>query len=221
MRYKKFYIIVLCLLFLLTGCVKGTVNIDFQNIDDVEMNVEILLPKSFYNSYATPIDELKNALKEKNFRDWQSEDLKKSINGVSYLGFNFIAPETINKLLLSFFYFNKQENNYHVEIYLNTINNIYDTSELKNISNYSLENLKDMGLEVNLNIIMPGEIIKTNVGKINNNKVQINLLDLLTQDKISTISLVSKEKTNNSFVINFIVIIILIFILYRIIRKSK
>ncbi|MFQ7840856.1 MAG: hypothetical protein ACLRHD_05405, partial [Thomasclavelia spiroformis] len=69
--------------------------------------------------------------------------------------------------------------------------------------------------------IMPGEIIKTNVGKINNNKVQINLLDLLTQDKISTISLVSKEKTNNSFVINFIVIIILIFILYRIIRKSK
>jgi len=142
----------------LTGCVKGNVNIDFQNIDDVEMNVEILLPKSFYNSYATD---------------------------------------------------------------LNTINNIYDTSELKNISNYSLENLKDMGLEVNLNIIMPGEIIKTNVGKINNNKVQINLLDLLTQDKISTISLVSKEKTNNSFVINFIVIIILIFILYRIIRKSK
>lgn len=207
--------------FFIDWCVKGNVNIDFQNIDDVEMNVEILLPKSFYNSYATPIDELKNALKEKNFRDWQSEDLKKSINGVSYLGFNFIAPETINKLLLSFFYFNKQENNYHVKIDLNTINNIYDTSELKNISNYSLENLKDMGLEVNLNIIMPGEIIKTNVGKINNNKVQINLLDLLTQDKISTISLVSKEKTNNSFVINFIVIIILIFILYRIIRKSK
>ena len=78
-----------------------------------------------------------------------------------------------------------------------------------------------MGLVVNLNIIMPGEIIKTNVGKINDNKVQINLLDLLTQNKISTISLVSKEKTNNSFVINFIVIIILIFILYRIIRKSK
>ena len=185
------------------------------------MNVEILLPKSFYNSYATSIDELKNALKEKNLKDWQSEDLKKSINGVSYLGFNFIAPETINKLLLSFFYFNKQENNYHVEIDLSTINNIYNTSKLKNIINYSLENLKDMGLEVNLNIIMPGEIIKTNVGKINDNKVQINLLDLLTQNKISTISLVSKEKTNNSFVINFIVIIILIFILYRIIRKSK
>ena len=68
---------------------------------------------------------------------------------------------------------------------------------------------------------MPGDIIKTNVGKIYDNKVQINLLDLLTQNKISTISLVSKEKTNNSFVINFIVIIILIFILYRIIRKSK
>ena len=98
---------------------------------------------------------------------------------------------------------------------------VKDENYLNNIDILELENLKDMGLEVNLNIIMPGEIIKTNVGKINDNKVQINLLDLLTQNKISTISLVSKEKTNNSFVINFIVIIILIFILYRIIRKSK
>lgn len=221
MRYKKFYIIVLCLLVLLTGCVKGNVNIDFQNTDNVKMNIELLLPKSFYNSYATSIDELKNALEEKNLKNWQSKDLKRSINGVSYLGFNLIAPETINKQLLSFFYYDKQENNYHVEIDLNTINNIYNTSELKNISNYSLENLKEMGLEVNLNIIMPGEIIKTNIGEINDNKVKINLLDLLTQNKISVISLVSKEKTSNSFVVNFVVIIALIFILYRIIRKSK
>lgn len=81
MRYKKFYIIVLCLLFLLTGCVKGNVNIDFQNIDDVEMNVEILLPKSFYNSYATSIDELKNALKEKILKIGKVKILKNLLMG--------------------------------------------------------------------------------------------------------------------------------------------
>ena len=56
---------------------------------------------------------------------------------------------------------------------------MYNVSELKNISNYSLENLKDLGLEVNLNIIMPGEIIETNIGKINDNKVRIDLLDFI------------------------------------------
>ena len=98
---------------------------------------------------------------------------------------------------------------------------MYNVSELKNISNYSLENLKDLGLEVNLNIIMPGEIIETNIGKINDNKVRIDLLDLLIQKNVSVISLVSKEKKSSSFVINFIIIIALIFILYRIIRKSR
>lgn len=133
-------------------------------------------------------------MKDKNLKDWQSKELKKSINGVSYLGFNLIAPETINKQLVSFCYFNKQKNNYYVEIDLNVINNMYNVSELKNISNYSLENLKDLGLEVNLNIIMPGEIIETNIGKINDNKVRIDLLDLLIQKNVSVISLVSKEK---------------------------
>ena len=84
---------------------------------------------------------------------------------------------------------------------------MYNVSELKNISNYSLENLKDLGLEVNLNIIMPGEIIETNIGKINDNKVRIDLLDLLIQKNVSVISLVSKEKKSSSFVINFIIII--------------
>lgn len=221
MRYKRFYIVTLCLLILLTGCVKSNVNIDFQNTDNIKMNIELLLPKNFYNSYAASIDELKNALKEKSLKDWQSKELKKSINGVSYLGFNLIAPETINEQLLSFCYFNKQKNNYYVEIDLNAINNMYNVSKLKNISNYSLENLKDLGLEVNLNIIMPGEIIKTNIGEINTNKVKINLLDLLIQNKMSVISIVSKEKRNSSFAINFIIIMALIFILYRIIRKSK
>lgn len=221
MKYKKFYIVILCLLSLLTGCVKSNVNIDFQNPKNIKMNIELLLPKSFYDSYADSIDELKNALKDKNLKDWQSKELKKSINGVSYLGFNLIAPETINKQLVSFCYFNKQKNNYYVEIDLNVINNMYNVSELKNISNYSLENLKDLGLEVNLNIIMPGEIIETNIGKINDNKVRIDLLDLLIQKNVSVISLVSKEKKSSSFVINFIIIIALIFILYRIIRKSR
>ena len=221
MKYKRFYIVILCLISLLTGCVKSNVNIDFQNPNNIKMNIELLLPKSFYDSYADSIDELKNALKDKNLKDWQSKELKKSINGVSYLGFNLIAPETINKQLVSFCYFNKQKNNYYVEIDLNVINNMYNVSELKNISNYSLENLKDLGLEVNLNIIMPGEIIETNIGKINDNKVRIDLLDLLIQKNVSVISLVSKEKKSSSFVINFIIIIALIFILYRIIRKSR
>ena len=56
---------------------------------------------------------------------------------------------------------------------------------------------------------------------IDDNIVKINLLDLLTQDKISSISIISTNEQKNNFPINSLIIISLLVILYFIIRKSK
>ena len=47
-----------------------------------------------------------------------------------------------------------------------------------------------MGLELNLNIKMPGNISETSYGKIQDNQVKINLLDFLTQDETKSISII-------------------------------
>lgn len=220
MKDKKFGLLII-LLFLLTGCVKGDVNIDFSDEKNANMNIEILFPESFFSNYNTSIDELKGKLKENGLQDWKNEEIKESINGVTYKGLKVIAPKSINNSLMSFINIDKNKKNYQVKIDLNTINKLYNTSELKDIDNYSLSNLKTMGLELDLNISMPGMIKETNIGKINDNKVSINLLDLLTQDKISNISITSDNEHKSTFPINLLIIGSLLIILYFILRKSK
>lgn len=221
MKFIKSCGLIICLLILLTGCVKGDVNIAFKDENNANMEIEVLFPESLLSNYNTSIEELVNKLKENGLQDWASEKSKESINGITYLGLNLKAPESINKSLMSFFNSDEKKNNYQVNMDLNSINEIYNTSELKDIDNYSLSNLETMGLELNLNIAMPGTITETNFGKINNNQVQINLIDLLTQDKISTVSIVSTHEHKSTFPINFLIITGLLFILYLILRKSK
>ena len=220
MKYRNYGLFIVLLL-LLTGCVKGDVKIEFSNEKKANMDVEILFPENFFSSYNTSIHELKNKLNENGLQDWKSEELKESINGVTYLGLKVIAPESINKSLISFVKIDNNEKNFQVEIDMNAVNELYNTSELKDIDNYSLSNLKTMGLDLDLNITMPGMIKETNLGDIDDNIVKINLLDLLTQDKISSISIISTNEQKNNFPINSLIIISLLVILYFIIRKSK
>lgn len=220
MKYRNYGLFIVLLL-LLTGCVKGDVNIEFSNGKKANMDVEILFPENFFSSYNTSINELKNKLNENGLQDWKSEELKESINGVTYLGLKVIAPENINKSLISFVKIDDNEKNFQVEIDMNAVNELYNTSELKDIDNYSLSNLKTMGLDLDLNITMPGMIKETNLGDIDDNIVKINLLDLLTQDKISSISIISTNEQKNNFPVNSLIIISLLVILYFIIRKSK
>ncbi|WP_279000589.1 hypothetical protein [Thomasclavelia cocleata] len=220
MKYRNYGLFIVLLL-LLTGCVKGDVNIEFSNGKKANMDVEILFPENFFSSYNTSINELKNKLNENGLQDWKSEELKESINGVTYLGLKVIAPENINKSLISFVKIDNNEKNFQVEIDMNAVNELYNTSELKDIDNYSLSNLKTMGLDLDLNITMPGMIKETNLGDIDDNIVKINLLDLLTQDKISSISIISTNEQKNNFPVNSLIIISLLVILYFIIRKSK
>lgn len=222
MKPKSLFTLSFCLLLLLTGCVKGDININLKDLNSIEMNAQVLLPKNFFTSYNTSIDELEKMLENNGLENWKKENIETSINGVTYLGLKLIAPKDINDNLLSFFYINEDDNNFVVNIDLDKINQLYDISEIKDLSNYSIEDLKNIDIEINLNITVPGAIVDTNIGKINNNnQVQINLFELLTQEKMSEISIVYKNKSSNSTFINLIIIAILLFILYWILRKNK
>ena len=152
---------------------------------------------------------------------WENKELKKDINGTQYIGFQLIAPKDINKSLLSFFTTNKKEGTYQVTIDHSTINNIFNTSEIEDINNYSLTNLKTMGLELNLNIKMPGNISETSYGKIQDNQVKINLLDFLTQDETKSISIISSNRHQTTQPANIFIFVALIIILYIILRKRR
>lgn len=217
---KKILLIGLMLL-TLTGCVKGNVNIEFVNESDANLSIEVLFQEEILDSYGTSITDLKNKLTNSELSDWTYKELNKDINGSDYTGFMLLAPKKINQSLLAFFTTNKKEGTYQVTIDHSTINNIFNTSELEDINNYSLTNLKTMGLEFNLNIKMPGNIKETSYGKIKDSEVEINLLDFLTQEKVNQITIVSSDLHKTTKPANIFIFIALIIILYIILRKKR
>lgn len=211
---KKLFIMT-TMLFLLTGCVKGNVEIEFVDKNEATLSIEILLKKELLKTYNLSLNDLKDKLNNSELNNW----IYQEINRNNYSGFKLQAPSNINKSLLTFFKENKKEGTYQVIIDSNTINNIFNTSEIEDINNYSINNLKDMGLEFELRIKMPGSITKTSYGKIKDNQVRINLLEYLVQEKPETITIVSNKQSNMMSTTNIFIFITLIVILFFILRK--
>lgn len=217
---KKLFLVGIMLLSL-TGCVKGNVDIEFIDESNASLTIEVLIQEDLLDSYGTSLTDLKHKLTNSELSTWENKELKKDINGTQYIGFQLIAPKDINKSLLSFFTTNKKEGTYQVTIDHSTINNIFNTSEIEDINNYSLTNLKTMGLELNLNIKMPGNISETSYGKIQDNQVKFNLLDFLTQDETKSISIISSNRHQTTQPANIFIFVALIIILYIILRKRR
>lgn len=217
---KKLFLVGIMLLSL-TGCVKGNVDIEFIDESNASLTIEVLIQEDLLDSYGTSLTDLKHKLTNSELSTWENKELKKDINGTQYIGFQLIAPKDINKSLLSFFTTNKKEGTYQVTIDHSTINNIFNTSEIEDINNYSLTNLKTMGLELNLNIKMPGNISETSYGMIQDNQVKINLLDFLTQDETKSISIISSNRHQTTQPANIFIFVALIIILYIILRKRR
>ena len=220
MMVKKLFLVGIMLLSL-TGWVKGNVDIEFIDESNASLTIEVLIQEDLLDSYGTSLTDLKHKLTNSELSTWENKELKKDINGTQYIGFQLIAPKDINKSLLSFFTTNKKEGTYQVTIDHSTINNIFNTSEIEDINNYSLTNLKTMGLELNLNIKMPGNISETSYGKIQDNQVKINLLDFLTQDETKSISIISSNRHQTTQPANIFIFVALIIILYIILRKRR
>ena len=208
---KKLFLVGIMLLSL-TGCVKGNVDIEFIDESNASLTIEVLIQEDLLDSYGTSLTDLKHKLTNSELSTWENKELKKDINCTQYIGFQLIAPKDINKSLLSFFTTNKKEGTYQVTIDHSTINNIFNTSEIEDINNYSLTNLKTMGLELNLNIKMPGNISETSYGKIQDNQVKINLLDFLTQDETKSISIISSNRHQTTQPANIFIFVALIII---------
>lgn len=217
MAKKLFFVgLMLCLL---TGCVKGNVELDFVDENNPSLTIVVLFQEDLFKTYDTSLSDLKDKLSNSPLNKWKSTDLHESIQGTNYEGIQLTAPSDIDKSLLNFLTSDKKKETHQVTIDQNTINQIFNTSEIKDLNNYSLENLKRMGLELNLLIKMPGSIEKTSYGKIKDNQVHINLLDFLTQDKVDKIMITSSNHEKSFKPTNILIFIILIGILYLILQK--
>lgn len=216
---KKIILIVFSLL-VLSGCVKGDVNIKYTNLEKANLIIELLCQKEILSTYDTTLEDIQNKLAVNQLKNWQIKELNESINGVSYVGFALNAPDNINNMLLNYISYDQENNTYQVLFPKDLIDSLLNSSELQDINNSSLLSLENMGLEINLKISLPGKITETNYGNINNNEVKINLLDFITQKQTTEIKITSSKQNFDSRLINILLIIILVTSLYFLLRKK-
>lgn len=207
------------LLMVLTGCVKGSVDIEFIDEKNSKLSIEVLFQEELLNSYDSSITSLKHKLTNSVLSNWQIKDLNQNIKGQKYSGFKLIAPKEVEQFLLT--YLSKpNQDSYQLIIKRQRIKEMLNQSEFKDINIASINQLQTMGLELNLNIKMPGTIKETNYGKVNNNQVTINLLDLIKQPKVTEIKIVAAAKHQTNIFKNIIIFLGLIFLLYLVLRKK-
>lgn len=217
----KKIILIIFSLFFLSGCVKGDVNIKYTNLKEANLVIELLCQKEILSTYDTTLEDIKNKIAVNQLKNWQIKELNESINGVSYIGLALSAPDNINNMLLDFISYDQDSDTYQVLFPKDLMDSLLNSSELQDINNSSLSSLESMGLEINLKISLPGKITETNYGKINNNKVKINLLDFITQKQTTEIKITS-SKQNFKYRTIYILLIIIILLpsLYFLLRKK-
>ena len=182
---------VLFLVFSLVGCYKITMNITVKSDGTATMEMETLMEKSTLESMQMTMEDFTKSVLDQAETDNSIVDVKevtKKINDVEYVGVvvTYKAIDDYDKGYSEAIKVDKEKN---------TITFSIDAGQVSGLTNSvadpetegSLETLKSMGLEMKMNIIMPGKITSYEGGTVEGNTLTIDLLSF-TGTKIEAVS---------------------------------
>ena len=183
MKKLRNLFVVFTMAFVLLGCYKVNMTIEVDSKGNAEMAMDFLIQESMLSYTGEDIDSLKDSAtqsfssKEKD--KIKFKDLEKEIDGEKYVGFTMTYPKATAK-----------ETKKSIKVENDKVTFVMDDSYLSALGADSLTNGADMselesaGVEFTLTVKMPGEITEASAGKIDGDKVVINLLKTDKEIKI-------------------------------------
>lgn len=198
----------------LTGCMKINMNVEVQSDLTTKMNVEMLMEESLLTANGENPDEVVKQMKEEILSEDELKDAKvtpieKTIDGSKWRGLSIdgmanaesedsikVKKETVDgkeKITLT--------------LPMNEMSEEMDPSYLSSMG-YSVDQMKKLGMEMNVTIKMPGAAT-SNVGKVDGNTVTIDLLELLANNNTQDI-VISSELSSGGFNMTMILVIVAI-----------
>lgn len=218
--------ILFSLIITLTGCMKINMNIEISEDLKMKGTVEMLMQESMLATLGTSKEEMMSSMKEQILseeEDVQIEELEKTIDGESWVGISVIGSDMYDidgEDVL--------EKNGDIITMTLPLNELSDEFDEEDDMGYSLEDLKNYGLEMNMNIKMPGKVT-SNVGTVNGDTVEIDLLELMIEKNVTNIEIqadMSQSASSNSMMLYvgiaaavIVVVIAVIIVLKK--RKKK
>lgn len=211
------------LIFVLTGCMKMNMNIEVSKDLKMNMNVEMLMQESFLSTINMTKDEFFQTMEKEvssEMNGAQIEPIEKTIAGQTWIGLvakaNHVDDDVQDML--------KKDGN--MMTLTLPLEELQDVDELEDMD-YSLQDLKNTGVEMNVSIKMPGKV-SSNVGNVDGDTVTIDLIELMSQDHqldqiVVTCDLSKSQFVNQVwiYVVSGLGILVFIVILIFIIKNKK
>lgn len=172
MKRVKQLFLVCAMAFMLCGCYKANINITVHSDGTADMAMEMLVSEEALNYMDATVDDLKESMMQSMDEDVKEstkiKEISRTYDDEKYVGFEMSYDLEKAK---------SDEFKKIIKIKDDTISFIMDANDVSGLGSDQLDDYSSMdGIEFNMNVTMPGKILKNNVGEVDGNTVKINLL---------------------------------------------
>ena len=193
-------LLLLLAVFLLTGCMKMTINLEVNADKSVNTSMDFLMEESALTASQMTKEEFVEQMKEQMLSSEETKNVKvtsieETINASNWVGVRMegltstademgvnITEETIDG-----------KDCIVLKLPMEDLSQQMD-SQLLQSADYSVDKMKALGLEMVINVKMPGKAT-SNVGTVDGQNVKIDLLELVSQSHATNEIVISSPKS--------------------------
>ena len=215
--------------FLLTGCMKMTINLEVNADKSVNTSMDFLMEESALTASQMTKEEFVEQMKEQMLSSEETKNVKvtsieETINASNWVGVRMegltstademgvnITEETIDG-----------KDCIVLKLPMEDLSQQMD-SQLLQSADYSVDKMKALGLEMVINVKMPGKAT-SNVGTVDGQNVKIDLLELVSQSHATNEIVISSPKSagmDMTFIFIGIGALVIIGIVVFVIKNKK
>ncbi|RPF47725.1 hypothetical protein EDD70_0524 [Hydrogenoanaerobacterium saccharovorans] len=210
-------VFILILLLSLSGCYKADFNVEVLENGNTKVECIVLVKDSdrqYLDSNDIPLNDLQKSMG----KDCGVEDITKNIDGYWYSGRKFSQSYVSPNDMFSVENPNPVFGGFEVKAQRKFGKKLFTTSATI-LPTFTKDSKLAHG-EAQLNIKVPGEIIKTNAEIISDSTVQLNLRDIYMEKEIS---ILSEQATNDATILKWVLLLIItvIAVIFLFLRYHK
>ena len=215
--------------FLLTGCMKMTINLEVNADKSVNTSMDFLMEESALTASQMTKEEFVEQMKEQMLSSEETKNVKvtsieETINASNWVGVRMeglastademgvnITEETIDG-----------KDCIVLKLPMEDLSQQMD-SQLLQSADYSVDKMKALGLEMVINVKMPGKAT-SNVGTVDGQNVKIDLLELVSQSHATNEIVISSPKSagmDMTFILIGIGALVIIGIVVFVLKNKK
>ena len=198
------------MVFVLTGCMKLSINVEVKADKTMAMGMEILAEESMFKSAGMSADDYVKQMEDQiksseGMEDAKTTPIEKTIDGSKWVGVSVQGTASADASVRIIDKEVNGKDGIELTLPMDDFSDQMDMSQLTSYG-YSVEQMKKLGMEMNVVIKMPGKAT-SNVGTVDGNTVTVDLLDMMATGKSNDI-IVSSELSGGGMDMSMIFIIV-------------